>query len=80
MHSKRNRKYIMNSLKKFNMTQKDKRALKRNIKQLLKYSYEDDGNSYELEFRDMLEQIVDVWDELITSRKGRTSRLAPPAC
>lgn len=53
------------------MTQKDKKILKRNIKQLLKRSYEDDGNSYELEFRDMLEDIVNVWEELITPHKKK---------
>lgn len=51
------------------MTQKDKKELKRNIEALLKRSYVDDGNSYELEFREMLEIIANEWDEITTSPK-----------
>lgn len=51
------------------MTQKEKKQLKRNIEALLKRSYVDDGNSYELEFREMLEIIANEWDEIITSPK-----------
>ena len=47
------------------MTQKNKRSLLVEIKRLLKRSYEDDGNSYELEFREELEKIVDCWNELV---------------
>lgn len=46
------------------MTKTAKLNLYRDIKRLIKRSYEDDGNSYELEFRDMLEEIVDKWKEL----------------
>jgi hypothetical protein len=46
------------------MTKKDKKQFLKEIKNLLQESYEDDGNSYELEFRGMLEEIVSVWSEL----------------
>lgn len=49
------------------MTRKEKNALLREIKYLLKRSYEDDGNTYELEFRSELEEIVDRWGELTVS-------------
>ena len=48
------------------MTKTAKRELLREIKMLLKRSYEDDGNSYEIEFRCELENIVSIWNELTT--------------
>lgn len=54
---------------KNNMTQKDKNNLLRKIKNLLRESYDDYGNSYELEFRGMLEEIVSCWNDLIGSPK-----------
>ena len=56
--------YFIN-LNSKDMKQKDKRSLLVEIKRLIKRSYEDDGNSYELEFREELEKIVDCWDELV---------------
>ena len=46
------------------MTQREKNKIKRDIRNLLEDSYEDDCNSYELEFRDMLENILDKWEEI----------------
>lgn len=57
------------------MTQKQKKQLKRDIKNLLERSYEDDGNSYEIEFRCMLEDIYDVWEELTKSSETDIIRL-----
>ena len=57
------------------MTQKQKNQLKRDIKNLLERSYEDDGNSYEIEFRCMLEDIYDVWEELTKSSERDIIRL-----
>ena len=51
------------------MTKKQKTQLKRDIKNLLERSYEDDGNSYEIEFRCMLEDIIYNWTELTEPHK-----------
>lgn len=56
------------------MTQKDKKQLKRNIEALLKRSYVDDDNSYELEFREMLEIIANEWDEIIAPPKVKEKK------
>lgn len=47
------------------MTQKDKRTLLLEIKELLQESYDDEAHSYELEYREMLEKIVEYWSELV---------------
>lgn len=46
------------------MTQKQKDRYKKNIERLIKRSYEDDGNTYEIEFRCMLESVLSDWDKL----------------
>jgi len=43
------------------MTQNKEKKILGDIKRLVRRSYEDDGNSYEIEFRNLLEYI---WDEL----------------
>ena len=43
------------------MTQNKERVIRRDIRKLVERSYEDDGNSYEIEFRNLLEYI---WEEL----------------
>ena len=48
----------------YSMTQKQKDRYKKNIERLIKRSYEDDGNTYEIEFRCMLESVLSDWDKL----------------
>ena len=45
------------------MTITKEKEIRRDIRALVKRSYEDDGNSYELEFRGMLEWIWEVLDK-----------------
>ena len=56
------------------MTQKEKKQLKRNIEALLKRSYVDNGNSYELEFKEMLEIIANEWDEIIATPEAEEKK------
>lgn len=45
------------------MENEDLRSLVNEARKLVERSYEDDGNSYELEFREMLEYIIDSFDK-----------------
>lgn len=51
------------------MTITREKEIRRDIRALVKRSYEDDGNSYEIEFRDLLEWIFDVLDKDIKKQE-----------
>ena len=51
------------------MTITKEKEIRRDIRALVKRSYEDDGNSYELEFRGLLEDIFDILDKDIKKQE-----------